>query len=575
MATGDLYNNVKQLVHELKSVKYGKTLDTDLVVSGSPKAYLPIYNYLFTSYNTRLNADIVNSNNELYGKSDMRFMEAVYKILRDMFGYKAKITRDQFFAQGFSEHKVIMATDVLRLVKQRYHPPKSSKFRVAVPKSGLEPAATPEQVVQEPVDIPCKLSSKSVTQNVAGAIVLPTRLTTGASGFKIPKSGHGHLGPKHNQERPVFMPAVPSVSPSSVKSHSVESAEKDIEAPVRARVKPEEAAASAVPDAEEIEGIVRRKIVDLVSPALLKINERMGMIDIVLSDLEQKEKEAERPTPAPTPSAALINGLTKQMNDVVFQLQTLTSRVTLLENRVTMVEAQLNDEEKHRRTLHASQNYLKSKHATDNGGEKSREQQLSQKSEAAATNSNPSLAFMKSLVNPEDCGSLLTTSGAEAPDDVTAIEDESLTALQATDEISSSKAVQEAKIKQKDNTKDQNQLQQNGDSKIRPDDEAKKSPSVLQQIAHPPKPVTAKCAPFSEDMSPIRSFSDLSYLGHSHDESASLMFSIPSMQAYIADEARASDRRSSTPTGEGLDTSTLDRISRINQLMATTQQLLQ
>ena len=50
------------------------------IVNGSPKAYLPIYHYLFTTYSTKFNKDISNSNNELYGKSDMRFMEAVYKV---------------------------------------------------------------------------------------------------------------------------------------------------------------------------------------------------------------------------------------------------------------------------------------------------------------------------------------------------------------------------------------------------------------------------------------------------------------------------------------------------------------
>ncbi|GFS13784.1 centrosomal protein of 44 kDa-like [Elysia marginata] len=135
-STGDLQNNFNQLANELKKVKYGKKLDADQIVSGSPKAYLPIYNFLFTSYNSKFNEDIVNSNNELYGKSDMRFMEAVYKIMRDMFDYKAKITRDQFFAPGFSEQKVIMAKEVLHLVRGRYNPPKSKRFHVTAARSG-------------------------------------------------------------------------------------------------------------------------------------------------------------------------------------------------------------------------------------------------------------------------------------------------------------------------------------------------------------------------------------------------------------------------------------------------------
>ena len=65
-------------------------------------------------------------------------------------------------------------------------------------------------------------------------------------------------------------------------------------------------------------------------------------LSLSLQDLEEKKKEPQRIEP--TPSAALITGLTQQMNDVVFKLQTLTSRITLLENRVTMVEAQASQE---------------------------------------------------------------------------------------------------------------------------------------------------------------------------------------------------------------------------------------
>ncbi|CAL1536844.1 unnamed protein product [Lymnaea stagnalis] len=134
MATGDIKNNIKQLQHELKAAKYPETIDVDGLVNGSPKAYLGIYHYLFTQYSTNFNTDITNSNNELYGKSDMRFMEAVYKILRDMFDYKPQINREQFFSSGYVERKVIMATDILRLVRSAYKPPKSSTFKVAITK---------------------------------------------------------------------------------------------------------------------------------------------------------------------------------------------------------------------------------------------------------------------------------------------------------------------------------------------------------------------------------------------------------------------------------------------------------
>ena len=54
------------------------------------------------------------------------FLLTSLQILRDMFQHKPQITRDQFFSPGFAERKVIMATEILRLVRSRYKPPKSS-----------------------------------------------------------------------------------------------------------------------------------------------------------------------------------------------------------------------------------------------------------------------------------------------------------------------------------------------------------------------------------------------------------------------------------------------------------------
>ncbi|RUS72808.1 hypothetical protein EGW08_019432 [Elysia chlorotica] len=677
MATGDLKNNLKQLMNELKTVKYGKGLDTNQIVSGSPQAYLPIYNYLFTTYSAKFNADIVNSNNELYGKSDMRFMEAVYKILRDMFDYKAKITRDQFFAPGFSEHKIIMAMEVVRLVRSRYSPPKSARPHSAGVRSGTGALETAE--IQQKVP-----DKKTISSSLAaGAIVLPTR--GASSGYKIPKTRSGP-GPKHNQERPVFgearLTAPPSLSSSGAahirnEVHDQPGSAKSREPRViRANVNPAmdcfnplpmlhnglpqaEAASAATPhvlNAEEIEAIVRRKVVDLVSPAMVKMNEQIGALKITVEDLEEKEKEPVRSEPAP--SAALIGGLTQQMNDVVFKLQTLTSRITLLENRVTMVESQLNDEELYRRTLFASQSYTNSKNSRqgatqqmaemvqrmplkspasqyENSDKPSGKVTRSEKAQAHKSNKNgsglhdvitlnghdrnveaggdakstksssvghkvpgmssvngeghafdlepdpvvpdksPALAFMKSLVPPEDCNSLLTTSGAEPPDDLNTTEN---TTQQQEDEVSNAvppaPSPPSGATMGRDNTNRQNpsssaQLQ---DMDSLPPAHPKQSRQSKK--TKPGKPVATKTGgPFSEAFSPIRPFSELGFTGDEEDESPSLVFDCA---GYVADDSSLADRRSSTPTGQGagLDTSTLDRISRISQLMAATEKML-
>ena len=54
-----------------------------------------------------------------------------------------------------------------------------------------------------------------------------------------------------------------------------------------------------------------------------------------------EKKEVPRPQPSPPQLTALTTGLSKQMSDVIFKLDTLTSRVVLIENRLMMVEARV------------------------------------------------------------------------------------------------------------------------------------------------------------------------------------------------------------------------------------------
>ena len=60
------------------------------IISGSPEAYLPLYEFTFTNINSKLNEKIAKSRHKLHGISNRRFMEVIYEILRDMFTYKAK-----------------------------------------------------------------------------------------------------------------------------------------------------------------------------------------------------------------------------------------------------------------------------------------------------------------------------------------------------------------------------------------------------------------------------------------------------------------------------------------------------
>ncbi|OWF54788.1 uncharacterized protein LOC110440478 isoform X2 [Mizuhopecten yessoensis] len=127
MPTGDLTNNLRKLQKEIKLIKYNEDINLAEMSLGKPTVFLPLYHFAFTSYNHALAELISASDAELFGKTDFRFIEAVYKILRDLFSYKPLITKEQFFNTGFAERKIIMCSEVLRLVREKslsLNPPK-------------------------------------------------------------------------------------------------------------------------------------------------------------------------------------------------------------------------------------------------------------------------------------------------------------------------------------------------------------------------------------------------------------------------------------------------------------------
>uniref|UniRef100_A0A7N4NN49 Centrosomal protein of 44 kDa n=1 Tax=Sarcophilus harrisii TaxID=9305 RepID=A0A7N4NN49_SARHA len=90
------------------------------LVKGDPAAFLPIISHSLTSYSTYVAEFLVISNTELTAKNDYRFIDSVYKLLRDKFHYKPILTKKQFFQYGFVEWKIQIVCDILNLVMKKH-----------------------------------------------------------------------------------------------------------------------------------------------------------------------------------------------------------------------------------------------------------------------------------------------------------------------------------------------------------------------------------------------------------------------------------------------------------------------
>ncbi|XP_029818027.1 centrosomal protein of 44 kDa isoform X4 [Manacus vitellinus] len=80
MATGDLNGSLRKMEQGLRLLSYPRDVDYTVLVKGDPAAFLPIINYCFTSFSTCIAELLVKCDVELTAKSDLRFIEAVYKV---------------------------------------------------------------------------------------------------------------------------------------------------------------------------------------------------------------------------------------------------------------------------------------------------------------------------------------------------------------------------------------------------------------------------------------------------------------------------------------------------------------
>uniref|UniRef100_A0A672PLB8 Centrosomal protein of 44 kDa n=1 Tax=Sinocyclocheilus grahami TaxID=75366 RepID=A0A672PLB8_SINGR len=121
MATGDLKACLRKL-------------EASLLAVGDPSACLPIVSFAFTSFSPSLTDHLVDYGVELTGLSDLRFIENVYKVLRDVFSYKPLLTKQQFLQFGFTERKVIILCDIIGLVLNKHKELTKESKHVSKPK---------------------------------------------------------------------------------------------------------------------------------------------------------------------------------------------------------------------------------------------------------------------------------------------------------------------------------------------------------------------------------------------------------------------------------------------------------
>ncbi|KAI8589558.1 Centrosomal spindle body, CEP44-domain-containing protein [Geranomyces variabilis] len=114
-STGDLQNNLHKLASLLRRIKYPLPPDPYSLSKGDPVALLPILHHILLDRSPLLARHFAARGHMLSGKTDARFVDGVYRLLRDEFAFRPAVNKAQFLATGFAERKCIFVHEVVRL----------------------------------------------------------------------------------------------------------------------------------------------------------------------------------------------------------------------------------------------------------------------------------------------------------------------------------------------------------------------------------------------------------------------------------------------------------------------------
>ncbi|CAG5946890.1 unnamed protein product [Menidia menidia] len=162
LSTGDVQSCLRKLESLLRVIRYPGHMDYSGLSKGDPSAFLPIVSFTLTSYSPPFAEQLIGDGIELTGKTDLRFTDAFYKVLRDVLHYKPVLTKQQFLQLGFSQRKISFICDVITLVQQ--------KHKQLIKSSGKSPASHHDgRKVAHPVQIKAAIVTKEKNRSTLAA----------------------------------------------------------------------------------------------------------------------------------------------------------------------------------------------------------------------------------------------------------------------------------------------------------------------------------------------------------------------------------------------------------------------
>jgi hypothetical protein len=95
--TGDIGNNFAKMQKELQRMSYSPPIDLQKMQQGHPSDLLPILHFSLLLYSKPLYGYLKSKGYDLFSKTDLRFLEAAWKIARQEFAYQPQVDTGQMF----------------------------------------------------------------------------------------------------------------------------------------------------------------------------------------------------------------------------------------------------------------------------------------------------------------------------------------------------------------------------------------------------------------------------------------------------------------------------------------------
>ncbi|OQR90183.1 hypothetical protein ACHHYP_05730 [Achlya hypogyna] len=163
MATGDAGNNAAKVRRQLQAIQYpyDATTAAQMLYKGSPASHLQellrVLHYTLLDYSRFVAEQVQAADLDLYGRTDAKFVDGVFRFSREHLGYFPSLTSTQFLSPTqFRERKLIIIADLLGLVAKRHAEAQRAqriKQTVWVPSHQKPAGRTPARQVQSPVEM--------------------------------------------------------------------------------------------------------------------------------------------------------------------------------------------------------------------------------------------------------------------------------------------------------------------------------------------------------------------------------------------------------------------------------------